>query len=62
MANFSSEGWSGPESLHLEAKKRELLEFKKGETESNVKRWIDEFVGVLNRRIERARMGEEREH
>jgi len=46
----------------LKAKKRELLEFKKGETESNVKRWIDEFVGVLNRRIERARMGEEREH
>jgi hypothetical protein len=62
MANFSSEGWSGPQSLHLEAKKRELLAFKAGETEANVKRWIDEYVEVLNRQIERARIEEEREH
>jgi len=62
MANFSSEGWMGPESLHLEAKKRELLEFKKDESEGNVKRWIDEYVEALNRGIERARIGEEREH
>jgi hypothetical protein len=60
-ANFSSEGWSGPESLHLKAKRRELLEFKKGETDANVKRWIDEYVDGLNWRIERARIREERE-
>jgi hypothetical protein len=62
FANFSSEGWAGPESLHLEAKKRELLEFKREETEGNVRRWIDEYVEALNWQIERARIGEEREH
>jgi hypothetical protein len=61
MMNFSSEGWAGPESLHLEAKKRELLEFRKGETDSRVKRWIDGYVEVLTKQIERAVIEEERE-
>ena len=30
--------------------------------QANVKRWVDEFVEALNRRIERARIEEEREH
>lgn len=62
MANFSTEGWSGPESLHYQAKRQELLEFKKDETEPNVKRWIDEYVASLDRQIERARIQEERGH
>jgi hypothetical protein len=62
MANFSSESWWGPESLHYEAKKRELLGFKKDETDPNVKRWIDEYVVALDRQVERARIEEEREH
>ena len=62
MANFSSESWSGPESLHYEGKKQEFLRFKKDETAPNVKRWIDEYVAALDRQIERARIEEEREH
>ena len=29
---------------------------------ANVKRWVDEYVEVLSRRIERARIEEERAH
>ena len=36
MANFSTEGWSGSESVHLERKKRSLLEYKNEETNNNV--------------------------
>jgi len=61
MANFSSEGWSGPQSEHLERKKHNLLEFKQGETDGHVKRWIDEYVENIDRQIERARINEERE-
>jgi hypothetical protein len=61
MVNFSSEGWAGPRSVHLEAKKRELLEFRKGETNAKVKRWVDGYVEVLNKQIEQARIEEERE-
>jgi hypothetical protein len=61
MANFSSEGWSGPQSVHLETKKRDLLEFRKDETNANVRRWIDEYVAVLEKRIEGAKGEEERE-
>jgi hypothetical protein len=62
MANFSTEGWSGPESLHYEAKKQELLNFRKDETDPNVTRWIDDYVVGLDRQIERAQIEEEREH
>ena len=34
---------------------------QKDETNADVKRWIDEYVDVLNRRIERAKIEEERE-
>ena len=42
MANFSTEGWPGPGSLHLKNKKRGFLELKEGETEERIIRWIDE--------------------
>jgi hypothetical protein len=59
-ANFSSEGWSGPASLHYQEKKDWLLAFKKDENNENVKRWINEYVLVLNHEIEQARVEEER--
>ncbi len=61
MANFSTEGWSGPESLHYQKKKQNLLEFKKEENNENVKCWIDEYVSSIDKRIEQAKIEEERE-
>ena len=61
-ANFSSEGWWGPESLHYEGKKQQLMAFRKDETAPNVIRWIDEYVALLDRQIEHARIQEERQH
>ena len=60
-ANFGTEGWSGPESLHYHGRKQWLLDFRKGETNANVKLWIDEYVAALDRQIERAKIQEERE-
>ncbi len=62
MANFGTESWWGPESSHLAAKRQILLEFRKGETNENVNRWIYEYVVSLDREIERARTEEERRH
>jgi hypothetical protein len=61
MANLSSEGWSGPGSTHYQDKKRILLEFKKGETEENVIRWVDEYIASIDREIKRETIREERE-
>jgi hypothetical protein len=46
--------------LHYQEKKNWLLDFKKDEDNENVKRWIDEYVSVLIREIEQARVEEER--
>lgn len=61
MANFSTEGWSGSASLHYQARKQELLEFRRNEDNPNVRRWIDEYVASLDRQIEREKIEEERE-
>ena len=60
-ANFSSEGWSGPASLHYQQKRDGLLAFKEQETNENVRRWIDKFVISLNKQIEREKITEERD-
>ncbi|MEO5928252.1 MAG: hypothetical protein ABIO72_06000 [Patescibacteria group bacterium] len=60
-ANFSTEGYSGPASMHYEARKKELLDFDKGETDRNVKEWIHEYVKYLDERIESERLDEERD-
>ncbi len=60
MANFSTEGWTGHRSLHLQKKKYKLLKFKEEETNHNVRRWIDEYVAMLDEDIESARIEEER--
>lgn len=59
MGNFSTEGWSGPASLHYQDKKQKLLDFNKEEDNENVKRWIDEYVSSLDREIERAKIEEQ---
>jgi hypothetical protein len=60
-ANYSTEGWTGSESLHYEGKKMTLLQFKKAETNDNVKQWLDEYISILEMGIKRARIEEERE-
>ena len=60
-ANYSTEVWQGPLSLHYENRQQQLLRLKEGENNENVKRWIDEFVEELERRIEHAKINEERE-
>ena len=57
--NYSTDGWSGPASLHYQKKKQKLLHIKAEEDNENVKRWIDEFVAGLEQEIERAKIDEE---
>src|SRR5205823_2519829 len=60
-ANYSTEGWSGPESMHYQAKKLTLLQFKDAETNDNVKQWLNEYISILDADIKRAQIEEERE-
>jgi hypothetical protein len=60
-ANYSTEGWTGPESMHYQAKKLMLLQFKDAETNDNVKQWLDEYISIVDSDIKRARIEEERE-
>ncbi|HXL08998.1 MAG TPA: hypothetical protein VN966_02140, partial [Candidatus Bathyarchaeia archaeon] len=60
-ANYSTEGWTGPESMHYQAKKLTLLKFKDAETNNNVKKWLDEYISIVDAEIKRARIEEERE-
>ena len=60
-ANFSTEGWTGPASLHLKNKRQELIDFRKGEEDENVKLWLDEYISLLEKEIQVARMEEERD-
>jgi hypothetical protein len=60
MANFSTEGWSGPASLHYQEKMQQLFDIKREEDNENVKRWIDDYVLALGWDIEQARIEEER--
>ena len=60
-SNYSTEGWSGPASLHYETKKQHLLDFNKEDNDPNVKLWVDEYIGYLERSIEREKISEERE-
>ena len=60
-ANYSTEIWQGPLSVHYENKRQKLLCLKDGEDSENVKRWIDEFAEGLEKAIEDAKIGEERE-
>lgn len=60
IANFYSEGWSGPASIHYQLKRDGLVEFRKDETDEKVKKWLDEIIAGLNKDIEREKIVEER--
>lgn len=60
IANFSSEGWTGPASQHYQQKRNGLLEFKEKEDNENVKQWIDRFANGLDKQIEHEKIIEER--
>lgn len=60
IANFWREGWSGPASLHYQKKKEHLSDFRKAETDRNVLRWLDEYIGSLDKQIEMSKAEEER--
>ena len=61
MSNYTMGGWSGPASFHYEGIQEELLRIKTGESDENVKRWLDEYVDSLEQDyIEPAKMDEER--
>lgn len=60
-ANFATESWSGPASAHYDARKRSLEALREEETEPNVRRWLDEAIDSLARRVEQERIWEERQ-
>ncbi len=60
-ANFGTEGFSGPPSLHYQKKAEALRAFREGETHPNVLRWLDEALGELEERVRHERVAEERE-
>ena len=51
----------GPASLHYQEKQEKLRQIGEGEDHVDVKLWIDEFVGGLEKQIEHEKMREERE-
>jgi hypothetical protein len=59
-ANFSTEGWVGPGSVHYQNKKEELLRFKASESNPLVRKWIDHYVSDLEFSARRERIEEER--
>jgi hypothetical protein len=59
-ANFSTGSWWGPETTHHQGNKQMLENFRKGETDANVLRWLDEAIERLDYRIEEAQVREER--
>ena len=60
-ANFSTETWSGPESSHARQKLDKLTSWKQGETNTNVLQWLNDYIDSVERRVERAKVEEERE-
>ena len=60
-ANYGTDMWKGPRSLHFEVKRDKLLRINEGEDNRNVKRWLDEYIHQLEGDIEHARIEEERE-
>lgn len=61
ISNYFTEGWSGPASQHYIEKKEKLLEFKKGERNDNVLKWVEEALDRLEMHIEERKALEERD-
>jgi hypothetical protein len=53
--------WIGEVSTHFASKKEWLLDLRNKEDNENVKRWIDEYVEILDGEIDHAKVMEERQ-
>ena len=62
ISNYSTEGFSGPASLHYQEKLQKLVDIQNSDNEEKVNRWINEFTPFLKEQIEHAKIDEEREH
>ncbi|MHA1279950.1 MAG: hypothetical protein ACTSQ8_22375 [Candidatus Helarchaeota archaeon] len=60
MANLSTEGWSGPASLHFQEKKNNLLEFLQNENEEVIINCVNKYITSIDKSIEQAKIREER--
>ena len=59
-SNFFTGRFSGPESLYLEARKKELEDCTNPDDGENVAEWLDSMIDVIDERIARAKTAEER--
>ncbi len=60
-ANFGTEGFSGPSSLHYAKKVEEVKRFGELHRSSpNIQSWVSKVVGQLNAQVQGARLTEER--
>jgi hypothetical protein len=60
-ANFGTEGWSGLTSEHYTKKRFRLQAVLDQEQEPRVRAWITEYLAIIERDIQQARISEERE-
>lgn len=60
-ANFHSRGFTGEASLHYEMAKNHMIAFRNKETDSTVRKFLDEYIDELGSQIEYWRTQEERE-
>ena len=61
IGNFSTEGWVGSESDQYRAKKERLEQLLEAETQPRVREWLERYIGLLQKSVDQARIGEERE-
>lgn len=61
MANFGTEGFSGPSSLHYANKVEKVKRFGELHKDSpNIQAWVSRIVSQLNAQVQQAREEEER--
>ncbi len=60
IANYSREGWVGPESLHQKGKREALERLLESEPEPKVREWLQRYIEALGELITSARQTEER--
>lgn len=61
ISNFETGVFSGEASLHFQILKKELIAFRDEEDNEKVRKWIDEYIEILDKEIEQWKMREERE-
>lgn len=60
ISNYSTEVFWGPASLHYEEKLKKLTKIQNSDNDKNVNCWITEFIPVLEKQIEHAKIDGER--